>query len=97
MRLNSPSYDDSFQSTGKNPGDTGYGITASRSVAATGTIAAPKIYSFGTPMYIPGYGLGAVLDRGGAIRGSHIDVWFPTTQQSTQWGARHLQVTVCHE
>ena len=88
-------YDNSFQSTGKNPGDPGYGMTASGTVAATGTIAAPRIYPFGTPLYVPGYGPGTVLDRGGAIRGSHIDVWFPTTQKAINWGAQNLQVTVC--
>lgn len=90
-------YDNSFQSTGKNPGDPGYGLTASGSVAANGTIAAPPTYSFGTQMFIPGYGLGTVLDRGGAIKNAHIDLWFPSTQQAINWGAQHLQVTVCHE
>jgi len=88
-------YDNSFQSTGKNPGDPGYGLTASGSVAANGTIAAPRTYSFGTQMFIPGYGLGTVLDRGGAIKNAHIDLWFPSTQQAINWGAQHLQVTVC--
>lgn len=88
-------YDNSYESTGKNPGDPGYGLTASGSVTAYGTIAAPKIYPFGIQMYVPGYGLGTVLDRGGAIRGSHIDVWFPTKQQAINWGAQRLRVTVC--
>jgi 3D (Asp-Asp-Asp) domain-containing protein len=81
--------------TGKNPGDPGYGITAHQTVAGPGTIAAPSTYPWGTQMYVPGYGLGTVLDRGGAIKGSHIDIWFPTTQQANNWGAPHLQVTVC--
>jgi len=89
-------YDNSFQSTGKNPGDPGYGMTANGSVAAYGTIAAPSNYPFGTRMSVPGYGLGTVLDRGGAIRNSHIDLWFPTTQQAINWGPQHLTVTVCH-
>ena len=88
-------YDNSFQSTGKNPGDRGYGITADGSIAEYGTIAAPSTYPFNTQMYVPGYGLGIVSDRGGAIQGSHVDVWFPTTQQATNWGAQHLSVTVC--
>ncbi len=90
-------YDNSYQSTGKNPGDPGYGLTASGSVAAYGTIAAPRNYSFGIQMYVPRYGLGTVLDRGGAIKNSHIDLWFSSTQQAINWGAQHLQVTVCHE
>lgn len=88
-------YDNSFQSTGKNPGDPHYGQTTSGPMAGPGTVAAPKTYPFGTLMFIPGYGLGVVLDRGGAIRNAHIDLWFPSTQQAVNWGAQHLQVTVC--
>lgn len=88
-------YDNSYRSTGKNPGDPGYGRTSSSTVAGNGTIAAPPQYPYGTPMYVPGYGLGYVWDRGGAIQGSHIDVWFPTTQQAINWGAQHLGVTTC--
>ena len=87
-------YDNSFQSTGKNPGDPGYGMTSNGSVAGPGTIAAPKTYPYGTQMYIPGYGWGTVEDRGGSIKGNHIDVWFSSTQQAIQWGAPHLGVIV---
>jgi len=89
-------YDNSYQSTQKNPGDPGYGITTAGTVAAPGTIAAPRNYPLRTTqMNVPGYGWGTVFDRGGAIKNSHIDVWFPTTQQATNWGAQHLNVTVC--
>lgn len=88
-------YDNGFESTGKNPGDPGYGLTASGQVAGSGTIAAPKSFPFGTQMFVPGYGLGTVWDRGGAIKNSHIDLWFPSEQQAIQWGAQHLQVTTC--
>jgi len=88
-------YDNSPQSTGKKPGDPGYGQTASGRMAAPGTVAAPSRYSFGTIMIIPGYGTGTVQDRGGAIRNAHIDLWFPTTQQALNWGAQHVTVTVC--
>jgi 3D (Asp-Asp-Asp) domain-containing protein len=27
-------------------------------------------------MYVPGYGMATVHDRGGAIRNAHIDIWF---------------------
>jgi len=58
-------YDNSFQSTGKNPGDPGYGITTSGKKAGPGTIAAPRNISFGTGMFVPGYGCGTVTDHGG--------------------------------
>ena len=90
-------YDNSYQSTGKNPGDPGYGITKSGAVAGNGTIAAPRNYPFRTQMDVPGYGLGTVLDRGGAIRNAHIDVWFPSAQEANNWGAPHLPVAICHD
>jgi 3D (Asp-Asp-Asp) domain-containing protein len=88
-------YDNGFASTGKRPGDPGYGITASQTVAGPGTIAAPREYPFGTQMYVPGYGLGTVEDRGGAITGQHIDLWFPTEAQANNWGSQRVNVEVC--
>lgn len=90
-------YDNSYQSTGKNPGDKGYGITKSGAVAGAGTIAAPKNYPMGTGMFVPGYGCGTVQDRGGAIKGSHIDVWFSSTKAAKNWGIPHLPVEVCDD
>ncbi len=72
------------------------GVTADGTVAAKGTIAADTDhYPFGTRMYVPGYGWGAVRDRGGAIKTPHrIDIFFPSRELALQWGRRHLDVTV---
>ena len=56
-----------------------------------------KLFKFGAKLQIPGYADGApveVIDRGGAIRGYHIDVFFPTHEQARQWGRKWLAVTV---
>jgi RHS repeat-associated protein len=91
-------YDNSYQSTGKNPGDPGYGITKSGQNAGPGTIAAPKNFPIGTGLFVPGYGCGSVQDRGGAIKGTHIDVWFSSTQQALNWGLkRNVPVEVCDD
>ena len=90
-------YDNSYRSTGKNPGDPGYGITTSGKPTGHGTIAAPKRFPFGTGMYVPGYGCGTVQDHGGAIRGMHIDVWFATTQEALNWGNPRKNVEVCDD
>jgi RHS repeat-associated protein len=93
-------YDNGFKSTGKNPGDPGYGITASRTKAGPGTIAAPRNIPFGTGMYVPGYGCGEVQDRGGrkTIAGTHIDVWFPTEKEANNWGVHpKVPVEVCDD
>ncbi len=35
-----------------------------------------------------------VLDCGGAIKGRHIDLLFPTDEEARQWGVKKLKVTV---
>jgi 3D (Asp-Asp-Asp) domain-containing protein len=71
------------------------GITASGVKARPGTIAADTSrYPFGTVMYVPGYGYGVVEDRGGAIRGDHIDLYFTSHTRALEWGRRRLTVLV---
>ena len=71
-------------------------------------VAADKKYQFNTLMYIPGYtytniykfsclvSFTPVLDRGGAIKGNRIDVYFDTHQKALNWGVQYLDVTVYH-
>jgi 3D (Asp-Asp-Asp) domain-containing protein len=68
-------------------------MTASGTMAKIGTIAAdPKVFPFGTKLKVPGYGMGTVEDIGGAIKGMHIDLWFPTHAAAKKWGARWVKV-----
>jgi 3D (Asp-Asp-Asp) domain-containing protein len=72
------------------------GVTASGKKATPGrTIAADtSIYPFGTKINIPGYGWGVVEDRGGAIKGGKIDLFFRTHKQALKWGRKTLRVEV---
>jgi len=71
------------------------GVTASGTKARKGTIAADtRIFPFGTILYIEGYGYGRVEDRGGAIKGNHIDLYFRTHQQALEWGKKTKRVKV---
>lgn len=77
------------------------GITASGySVEANGgrlVAADRRLFPFGSLLTVPGYAGGQVvpvLDRGGAIKGSRLDVLYPTHQVARRWGVRHLDVTV---
>ncbi len=63
-------------------------------------VAADKRYSFRTEMLISGYNDGQpvkVLDRGGAIRGNRLDVFFASHQEALEWGVRNLDVKVHRE
>lgn len=71
------------------------GITASGVRARQGTIAADtRYYPFGTVMWVPGYGYGVVEDRGGAIKGEKIDLWYPSRHQALKWGRKKVSVKV---
>ena len=71
------------------------GITAGGTRAGTGTIAADTSrYPFNTIMYIPGYGYGRVEDRGGAIKGNHIDLYFRTHKRAMKWGRQKKKVKI---
>lgn len=71
------------------------GMTASGKKARRGTIAADtSLYPFGTVMYIPGYGYGTVEDRGGAIKGQHIDLFFKHHKKAIKWGRQTKRIYV---
>ncbi len=83
-------------SSGPNKGQRKkVGRTASGAPAKDGTIAADtRIFPFGTIMYIPGYGYGKVEDRGSAIQGYHIDLYFGNHKKAQTWGNRKSRVKV---
>jgi 3D (Asp-Asp-Asp) domain-containing protein len=77
------------------------GLTASgRSIAYNGgrfVAADTKLFKFGTRLSIPGYAGGEpveVIDRGGAIKGFHIDVFFSSHEQARAWGRQRLAVAI---
>jgi 3D (Asp-Asp-Asp) domain-containing protein len=82
-------------------GPRAQGITASgRRVSYNGgrfVAADTKILKFNTKLMIPGYANNQpveVIDRGGAIKGNKLDVYFATHQEARKWGRQKLWVTV---
>lgn len=68
------------------------GITASGSLATSNhTIAADRRYAFGTQLVINGQ-VYTVEDRGGAIQGNHIDVFFNTHAEALAFGRQYADV-----
>ncbi len=60
-------------------------------------VAADRKFAFGTKLIIPGYAAGKtveVTDRGGAIKGNKLDVYFHSHTEALKWGRQKLTVTV---
>lgn len=71
------------------------GVTASGTKAQRGTLAADtRYFPMGTIMYIPGYGWGRVEDRGGAIKGNKLDLFFDSHEEALEWGRKQVNVQV---
>jgi uncharacterized protein YabE (DUF348 family)/3D (Asp-Asp-Asp) domain-containing protein len=88
-------YDPGPVSTGKSPGDPGYGITATGARFAPGIVAVdPRIIPFRTKMWVPGYGFGVAADTGSDIQGHRIDVGFDAYWDAVRWGRRSVTVYI---
>lgn len=92
-------YTAGVESTGKSPNHPAYGITYSgvrvkRDLYST--IAADlRVFPIGTILFIPGYGYGVVADKGGAIKGNRIDLYYDTVEDVYKyWGKKTVEVYV---
>lgn len=75
---------------GKSNGITASGIKAVEGV----TVAMNKSIPFGTKIYIDGVGERIVQDRGGAIKGNRIDLYFDSHQEALNFGRQTKEVTI---
>lgn len=100
MRMRATAYTADYASTGKNPGDYGFGITATGTVARRNyggysSIAVdPRVIPLGTKMYVEGYGYAIAEDTGGAIKGNKIDLFFDSNSEVYNWGVRTVNVYI---
>jgi 3D (Asp-Asp-Asp) domain-containing protein len=92
------SYTAGPESTGKQPGDTGYGITASgEHVRESYTLACPQSIPFGQRLEIEGIGERVCTDRGGAIKEGRLDVYIAELEEARQFGRQWLKVRIMEE
>jgi 3D (Asp-Asp-Asp) domain-containing protein len=92
-------YTAGYESTGKSPGHPEFGITYSGVKVKRdlfSTVAADlNVFPIGTILFIPGYGYGVVADKGGAINGNKVDLYFDTVDEVyNEWGKRTLEVYI---
>ncbi|KAB2334723.1 hypothetical protein F7731_13190 [Cytobacillus depressus] len=88
-----------YESTGKHPGHPSFGITYSGVKVKRdlySTVAADlNVFPIGTILFVPGYGYGVVADKGGAIKGNKVDLYYETVDDVyNQWGKRTLDVYI---
>lgn len=100
IRMRATAYTASYADTGKRPGDSEYGITATGSVAKrnnnsySSVAVDPRVIPLGTKLYVEGYGYAVAEDTGGAIKGNKIDLFFNSSSEVDNWGARWVNVYV---
>lgn len=94
--FNCSAYTAGHESTGKRPGDKGYGITYSGAeVKEQHTIAADwLVLPEGTKVQIEGFGdtVFVVEDTGSAIKENKIDIYYESLDDALQFGRKDLAV-----
>ena len=94
-RFKITAYTAGYESCGKLPDDPLYGITATgKRVRENHTIASDwDVLPPGTKVRIEGLThIYTVEDRGGAVRGKHIDLYIEDLDEALQWGVREREV-----
>ena len=88
--INASAYTAAADECGKSDGITASGLK----VKEKETIACPAQFPFGTKLKISGMGTFVCQDRGGAIKGNHIDIYMQTKTQAFSFGRKILLAEV---
>lgn len=88
--INASAYTAAADECGKSDGITSSGLK----VEENRTLACPANFPFGTKIAIDGMGEYRCEDRGGAIKGNHIDIYMQTKAQAFAFGRRNLTARV---
>lgn len=95
LKMTATAYDATFESTGKRPDHPQYGITYSGLKVRHGIVAVdPKVIPLGTWLYVEGYGEALAADKGGAIKGNRIDLYYESPKDVAKYGRRTVKVYV---
>lgn len=88
--INASAYTAAADECGKSDGITASGLK----VAEERTLACPPNFPFGTKIAISGMGVYRCEDRGGAIKGNHIDIYMETKGEAFAFGRRNLEAEI---
>lgn len=90
--INASAYTAAADECGKSDGITASGLK----VQEKRTLACPPALPFGTKIAIEGMGEYRCEDRGGAIKGNHIDIYVETKSEAFAFGRRNLTAEIVH-
>jgi uncharacterized protein YabE (DUF348 family) len=54
----------------------------------------PSVIPLGTKVYVEGYGYAIAADKGSAVKGYKIDVFFPSTSDAYRWGRKRVKIKI---
>lgn len=101
ITMQASAYTAGYESTGKRPGDRGYGRTATGMTAQRGVVAVdPRVIPLGTKLYIEStdghssYGYAVAADVGSSIKGNKIDLFYESLSDALRFGRRTVKVYV---
>jgi len=104
LDMSASAYSLSYEQTGKNPGDRGYGITASGMKATKGVIAVdPRVIPLGTRVYVeiagntPDYGYAVAADTGSGIYGNRVDLFYEDYSTAVSFGSKCVKVYILND
>lgn len=104
LDMKASGYSLSYEQTGKNPGDYGYGITASGLKAQKGVIGVdPRVIPLGTKLYVevagstPDYGFAVAGDTGSGIKPNYVDLFFEDYNDARNWGLKNVKVYILQD
>ena len=88
--INASAYTAAADECGNDKGITASGIK----VQEKRTIACPPEFPFGVKISIEGLGVYTCEDRGGAIKGNHIDIYVLTKKEAFSFGRQNLMAEI---
>jgi len=75
-------------------GITATGLNLKKNPNAKAISVDPKVIPLGTKVYVEGYGYAVAADKGSAVKGNKIDVFFPSKKQALQWGVKKIKIKI---
>ncbi|CAH0279931.1 Cell wall-binding protein YocH [Peribacillus sp. Bi96] len=75
-------------------GITASGLNLKKNPKVKAISVDPKVIPLGTKVHVEGYGEAIAADKGGAIKGNKIDVFYSSKSKAINWGRKTVKVKV---